>query len=443
MRRILGCAMRSPVLWRRSWAAAGVYVSALLGFLGSVIAFRELGTSAFGRLSIVLAAAGLFQLLADLTVEDALVKFGFRYAATSDWGRFHRVFGVGIRLKLAGGALAAAGIAVLAPLSSVLWTPGLVAPMLVAALLPLVQAPEGVASAALIVRKRYDVRAAFLAVSMALRLGALAIGGMFGVLPTVAALVVAQALATAAVGIAGFAALRRFPAARETSLGVDGPDFRSFVIRSSAGTVLSPLRGLLGSLLLGFVTGPRQVAYLRVAQVPESAFAALSSPVRMILLAEQTHDVEHGRSVQVYATLRRYMLGAGALVLVIVPPLAFLMPTLIRLVYGSAALPAVDAARLFLVVASVQVVLGWTKSFPVSIGRPEFRLLAQGAELVVLLPALLVLGAEFGATGAAAAYVVASFAFAAAWTVLILRLSRDEVARSGRNPRPIDLVAPP
>ena len=78
MRRILGCAMRSPVLWRRSSAAAGVYVSALLGFLGSVIAFRELGTSAFGRLAIVLAAAGLFQLLADLTVEDALVKYGFR-----------------------------------------------------------------------------------------------------------------------------------------------------------------------------------------------------------------------------------------------------------------------------------------------------------------------------------------------------------------------------
>ena len=91
MRRILGCAMRSPVLRRRSSAAAGVYVSALLGFLGSVIAFRELGTSAFGRLSIVLAAAGLFQLLADLTVEDALVKYGFRYAAAYVWGRLRRV----------------------------------------------------------------------------------------------------------------------------------------------------------------------------------------------------------------------------------------------------------------------------------------------------------------------------------------------------------------
>src|SRR5262249_46497649 len=201
--------------------AVAVCASALVGFLGSVVAVRELGISAFGRLAIVLAAAGLFQLLADLTVEDAVVKYGFRYAAHDDWGRFHRVFRVGLELKLAGGALGAIAIALLAPLSGALWAPGLTAPMLLAALLPLVQAPEGVASASLIVRKRYDVRAGFLAVSMALRLGALAIGGLFGVLETVAALVVAQGIATAAVGTAGLFTFLPFPAARATPLAED------------------------------------------------------------------------------------------------------------------------------------------------------------------------------------------------------------------------------
>ena len=294
--------------------------------------------------------------------------------------------------------------------------------MLVAALLPLVQAPEGVASAALIVRKRYDVRAAFLVVSMALRLGALAVGGLIGVLATVAALVVAQALATAAVCVAALIALRRFPAAEEQELGPDRREFKRFVIRSSAGTLLSPLRGLLGTLLLGVVTTPRQVAFFRIGQVSEGAFAALSSPVRMILLAEQTDDVESGRDERVYSTIRRYMVGAGALMLVVVPLLALLMPTLIRVVYGRAALPAVPAARLFLLVGAIQVILGWTKSFAVSIGRPELRLLAQGAELVVLLPVLLVLGAAFGATGAAAAFLVAAVVLAAVWTFLLPRL---------------------
>ena len=45
--------MRSPVFWRRFFAADGVYLSALLGFAGSVVAVRELGIYAFGLLSLV------------------------------------------------------------------------------------------------------------------------------------------------------------------------------------------------------------------------------------------------------------------------------------------------------------------------------------------------------------------------------------------------------
>jgi len=59
--------MRLSAFWRRSSStAAGVYVSALIGFLGSIVAFRELGTLDFGRLALVLAATGFFQLFADL-----------------------------------------------------------------------------------------------------------------------------------------------------------------------------------------------------------------------------------------------------------------------------------------------------------------------------------------------------------------------------------------
>jgi O-antigen/teichoic acid export membrane protein len=427
--------MGSPVFWRRSSTAASVYVSAVLGFAGSVVAVRELGIHDFGLLSLVLAATGFFQLLADLTVEEALVKYGFRYMAREDWGRFRRLFRVGFQLKVAGGVLGAAAIAVLAPFSGLIWARGLFGPMLLAALLPLMQAPEGSASAALIVNKRYDLRAAFLVVSMALRLAALAVGGAFGVMETVAALVVAQALATCSIGAAALVTLHRFPRADPEPLGEDRPAFRRFVVRSSLGSVLSPMRGLLGTLLLGVVTGPRQVAYLRIAQVPESAFASLTAPVRLILLAEQTEDVERGRG-DVYRTVRRYAVGATALMVVLLPPLALLMPTLIRHIYGVSASPAIDAARLFLLVAGVQVIWGWAKSFPVSIGRPELRLLAQGTEIAVLVPALLVLGNAYGATGAAGAFVIAAGAFAAVWTVLLLRLRRErhDAARSASQP---------
>ena len=51
-----------------------------------------------------------------------------------------------------------------------------------------------------------------------------------------------------------------------------------------------------------------------------------------------------------------------------------------EIVFGAKYLGAVDAARLVLVAASIQLVLGWTKSFPVSIGRPNLRLITHGAE---------------------------------------------------------------
>jgi O-antigen/teichoic acid export membrane protein len=428
--------MRSPLFWRRFVAAGGVYLSALLGFAGSIVAVRELGIYSFGVLSLALAATGFFQLLADVTVEEALVKFGFRYAAREDWGRFHRLFRIGLGLKLAGGALGAAGIAVLAPLSGLIWTHGLFVPMLVAALIPLAQAPEGVASAALIVRGRYDLRALFLVVSMALRLAGLATGAAFGITQAVIALVVAQALSTVAISAAAVVALRRFPRGEPVPLAEDRVPFRRFVIRSSLGSLLSPLRGYLGTLLLGIVTGPQQVAYFRIGDAPESAFASLTAPVRLILLTEQTEHVEHGREDRAYRMLRRYSLGAGLFMLVVLPPLAVLMPTLLRFLYGHQAVPATGVARLFLAVAAIQVVWGWSKSFPVSIGRPELRLLAQGAEIITLVPALLVLGAAYGAKGGAGAFVIAACVFAAVWSGIVYRLRRERrAARAAVAPR--------
>src|SRR5438876_6430808 len=133
--------MRSPVFWRRSSAAAGVYLSALLGFLGTVVAVRELGIYDFGLLSLVLAATGFFQLLADLTVEEALVKYGFRYAAREDWGRFRRLFASAMRFKLTGSVVGAVGLVVFSQLAP----SRLELPSLLAAGIPLGQSLEGLA----------------------------------------------------------------------------------------------------------------------------------------------------------------------------------------------------------------------------------------------------------------------------------------------------------
>jgi O-antigen/teichoic acid export membrane protein len=291
--------------------------------------------------------------------------------------------------------------------------------MLLGALVPIVQAPEAVAGAALLVRGRYDLRAAFFVVSMVLRLAGVGVGASFGVPEAVVGYVCAQALASAAIGATAIVSLRRFPAAAQEPLAEDARGIRRFVVNSAAGSGLVSLRTTLAPLGLGVVSNPFQVGYFRTGQAPITGFAALSSPVRLIMLTEQTRDVESGRDDLLWRSLKRYSVWATLLLVPGLPLAWALMPWAVPFVFGRDFEPAVEPARILLLAASIQLVLGWTKSLPVSVGRPGLRIVAHGVEAAVLLPLVLVLGARWDATGAAVAYLAATCAFALTWLVLL------------------------
>jgi O-antigen/teichoic acid export membrane protein len=418
--------MRSRLLWRRSATAAGLYSAVALGIVGTVIASRVLGLESFGVYATALAVASFFQSLLDLTVEESLTKFGFRYVAAEDWGRLHRLLARALELKLLGGALGSIALLLLAPFANELFgSSGLTAAVLAAAALPLVQSPENVAATVLLLRGRYDVRGAYMAFSMALRLTAIAIGTQIGVWQTIALIVVAQTIATAVIGVLGLSAFRRFPSAEHAPLGEDRRGIVSFVLQSSLATGMLSLRGTLSPLLLGIVAGPTQVGLLRIAQAPQGGLAAASSPVRLVLLTEQTRDWEAGQERDVVAGVRRYMAAAAGLMIVAVPVFMITMPWLVRVVFGTQYESAVTAARIILVAAAVQLVLGWTKSLPVTIGRPRLRIVTHGIETLVLLPLVLVFGLEWGVTGAALAILVSTLVFAVVWAVVLVRLARE------------------
>lgn len=431
--------MRSRLLWRRSATALGTYASTAFGIVGTVVAIRLLGRDDFGRLTEVLATAAFFQLLLELTSDEALVKYGFRYSERGDWGRFRRLLRLTFTFEAGAALLAGAFVAALAPFADSIFhgAHGLAKPMLIAAALPVLQAFESLGAAALLLRSRYDVRAAFLTFGMAIRLGAIAIGAPRGVTATVVALVVAQAVTSCVLGAVAFAALRRFPRAPVKPLGEDRAVILRFVLQSSIGTGILSLRGWIAPILLGLVRTPGHVALFRAAQAPQQGFGALSSPVRLILLTEQTRDWEQGRSDTVMAGVRRYMLVATALMALALAPLMLLMPWLVRVFLKSEFLPAVPAARIMLVAAAIQLVFGWTKSFPVSIGRPGLRIVAHGIEVAVLVPFLLWFGSRWGATGAAGALLVSTVAFAIVWTVILLRMRNEPASRAEAAPAPL------
>jgi O-antigen/teichoic acid export membrane protein len=407
-----------------------MYASVLFGLLSTIVAARILGVADFGLFAIIIAATSFFQVLLDLSVEEAVTKYGFRYSTGEDWGRLRRLFARALALKGIGAVLGAACLLALAPFADgIFGAEGLAMPLAIAAALPLVQAPDGLAATALLLRGRYDVRAFFLFLSMALRFAAIAATAAQGLTAMMTAVVAAQLVSSAALALAGLAAFRRFPAAPQVPLTEDSRELRSFVIVSSVATGITSLRTALGPLLLGIVATPVQVGLFRAALTPQAALNTLSSPVRLILLTEHTREWERGGHDAVFSGVRRYSVGAAAVTAVVTVPLLVYMGDVVRLLFGSEFVPATDAARIILVASVLQFVYGWTKSFPVTIGRPNLRVLTHGVETLVLVPLVIVLGARWGATGAAAAILASSVVFVAHWTVLFLRIRRE--------PRPV------
>ncbi len=265
-----------------------------------------------------------------------------------------------------------------------------------AALIPLGQSLEGLAGSTLYLRGRYDLRAVFLTWSMVLRLAGVSIGAQHGLVATVAGVLVAQLISTASIGLFGWVAFNRFPRAAALPLGALRRDIVSFIAQSSAATGVLSLRGGLAPLLLGAVAGRVQTGVFKIAQAPQTGFQALSAPARMVLLTEQTREWEHGRQSAVLRQVRRYSASAALISVLAVPPLWWLMPHLISLVYGSRWTDATNAARVLLLTAAVQLVVGWTKSLPVTIGRPRLRLWTHGLETLVVLPLVVILGLALG-----------------------------------------------
>jgi stage V sporulation protein B len=429
--------MPKRLLWRRSATAVGTYGSVALGVLATLVAARELGPHSFGLFSLVVVAASFFQILLDLTVEEVMIKYGYRYKTAGRWGRLRRLYRRGFALKALGGLLAACALAVLAPFAdSVLGTDHILAPMLLAALLPVVLIPESLAGAVLVLVGRYDVRGGFLSLTQAFRLAGIATGAHYGVNQAIVGLVIGQVAASLAVGGAGLAFFRRLPAVPAEPLGEDRPEIVRFVVQSSVATGLVSLRQTIVPLLLGVVTSPIQVGYFRAAEGPQTALAALSSPVRLIMLTEQTRDWEAGSTNAVFRSIRRFTLAATFLMAVSVPPVYVFMPDLVRIFYGSAYSPASNAARILLLVGAVQLVFAWTKSLPVSIGRTGLRIVTYGIETLVVVPLVLLLGDRWRASGAAAATLIATSVFAAVWLVALGRIRRSLVASPDPRPRP-------
>jgi hypothetical protein len=170
-----------------------------------------------------------------------------------------------------------------------------------------------------------------------------------------------------------------------------------------------------------------------VAQAPQSGFQTLSAPARMVLLNEQTRDWNGAINRQCCAACR-YSSGALLIRCARTAALIFL-PTLIRWIYTSAYVDATlrvchDCGR-----RAVRRRLD--EVLPVTIGRPGLRS-SHGIETIVVLPLVVVLGAEW-APPAPPAMLVGMVVFAVIWVFIFLRIEPSDVQQPrGRRDRSRD-----
>lgn len=428
--------MASRALRRRSTTAVGVYAATVLGVGTTIAATKILGSHAYAEFAVAFSVVAFFQMLLDLTVDEALIKYGFRYVTAEDWGRLRRLFEIALSFKLVGGLFALVVIAALAPFAHAIWGSSLAVPLIVGAFVPLAQATETIAGCALILRDKLHVRAWFYTVGMGARLAGTAIGATQGVTGAMLGLLAGQIVSSLAITATGWATWRSFPIHESTPLGADAADLRRFVISSSAATSLTSGRGLLGTWLIGAIAPLRQAAYFRNAQAPLTAFAALSSPARLVLLAEQTADYERGHRDRVRRLLVRYIVFSTLLMCIVVPIGWFLMPWAMQVAYTPEFRHhATNAGRIILFVGALQLISGFSKTLPVALGRPNLRVTSHLVEVIVFIPLLVVFGHYWGATGGALAMLISTAVFCVVWAWLLFQL-RDALA----NVAPAEVV---
>ena len=208
-----------------------------------------------------------------------------------------------------------------------------------------------------------------------------------GVTEALVAIVIAQTISTIVISVVGARRAASVPGrAREGARRGRAGRSASFVLQSSIATGVISLRTTLIPLILGVVSGTTQVGLFRIATTPQTGLAAASSPARLVLLTEQTRDWEKGARSSVLAGVRSYSKWAGAIMVVAVPVFFVAMPWLV----GSSSARSTTAPSTrrgsILLAAAIHFALGWTKSLPVTIGRPRLRIVTHGLETIVAIP---------------------------------------------------------
>ena len=444
-----------PFWQRRAWRAqtgrtsVALYASALAGFVTNALVARALGPLNFGDIVLAVTVVASIAALLDFSLEEAVVHHGAKAIARDDAGAVWSLLRTSVRLDAAVGIVVVVVIWGVAPAISRVVSQGQLSSGLVvlASMEVLATTVNGTTGAAMMLAGRPDLRAWSLAWTAGLRMVAVLVaihtwgGGAQRVLIGYAVGASMGAVIQSAVAHRLAGARWRHAAPSPSPVGIRA--LASFGLHSSATTTIIAARLALVTVVLGRSAGPTEVGLLSVAMLPITVADVLTAPVRTTVFAEQATLAARGRLDVLRRAIHGYTIGAVALGSIAAVVGWFLLPWLLPTLYGASFGPATPIARLLLPAALATLAVAWAKALPASLGRPAVRTLVSAIELAITAVLVIVL-ADRGAEGVAAALSAGAIASAYGWIVIARRMLADgprdpmvlPSGRSRKDPNP-------
>jgi O-antigen/teichoic acid export membrane protein len=405
---------------------------AFLSWIGSLLAMatgiamaRLLGVADYGQAILALSITGFLAMLLDLTLDEAVAYYGTRSLVASEPGQLRELLNTALLIDALVGLSIGLIMVLSAPLLSRLVTEseGLSPLIRAGALVTIVATLNGTSAGALYIANRPDIVVGAQAMTALLRL-ILVIAGAWigGALWAILAMALAQLIGSALQGLLAWRHVWQHlpPIRKRFGFITWGRRLASFGIRSSLNTTIASLMGNFVPILLGRLSGSREVGLFAVARLPLTVSSVATAPLRQLLLPDQVWLSASRARKPLADMIKAYTLWG----LVIGVPAAvagwFLLPWIIGVLYSQDFVSAVPAARILLLPGLLWLVFGWAKTLPAALGRPgiQTRLLALGS--IATLGTVLALGG--GAEEAAVGLALGQVLMAGGWTWLALKL---------------------
>jgi O-antigen/teichoic acid export membrane protein len=378
--------------------------------VAGIVAARALGPDGYGSVVVAIAVVTLIATLLDLTLEGAVVHYGYRALAAKDFGGLRSLLRVAFAVDLGVGVAVGALILGLAgPLSDLLGNGEADATLVrIAVAITWAQTVDGTTGAVLLLAGRRELRAWVVFGTSVLRLigvvWAVGVGGPQEVLVAYAGAALIGSL------IQGWIAWRVGWSKWDRAEPREGArewvgKLRSFGIFSSIATSVQGAQRSAVPVILGSLAGAQTVGIFTVALFPLTVASLATAPLRLLMFPEQARQASEGDVGGLRTTIR----GSTRIGLAIGLPAAvagwFLLPVLLPAFYSGQYDDAIGPARVLLVATVVHLALAWAKMFFPAIGRPGLQTAYEVAFAVILISGIALL-ARFEAMGAAIAVSV-------------------------------------